>query len=270
MNKLSPRNIVIAAALFGIAAESAWSEEATPSAPAAPAVQTAAPGASDTPGYAPATYPRGYERRWQPPPWPERPPGYYDDFRPYYPPYRQYRSAPAAPTENPLSAELKQTQEQLAAKSTELNTTNEQLAAKSTELNTANEELAEKSTELNTANEQLATMQAEQQATREALQQAQSEIDAASQQLGIAIEDMDIINNVLIELKAQLDVQNTSLQGAVQAGAAENDKVDSAVVSDVEQVQSPATTSAQPGSAGSTQTEVGDNELTKPEAEQEN
>ena len=34
MNKLSPRHIVVAAALFGIAAQSAWSEEATPGEPA--------------------------------------------------------------------------------------------------------------------------------------------------------------------------------------------------------------------------------------------
>ena len=41
MNNLSPRNLLVAAALFAIAAESAWAEEAAPSEPAAAAGQTA-------------------------------------------------------------------------------------------------------------------------------------------------------------------------------------------------------------------------------------
>ena len=228
MNKLSPRHLLVATALFGFAAESAWSEEATSSVPAAPAEQTTAPGAGDVPGYAPTPY-------WQPPPWPAPPPGYYGHFQPYYAPYPQHRSVPAAPTENPLSAELKQTQDQLAANTSELNT----------------------------ANEQLATLQAEQQATRAALQQAQSETALASEQLSVVMEQMDILNNILTELKARLDVQNNSLLGALPATAAEN----SADASDAEQAQSPATTSVQPDHAGSAQTEVRDDELSKPEAE---
>jgi len=195
MNKLSPRNLLVAAALFGIAAESAWSEEATPSVAAAPAEQTASSTTGPAPGYAPTPNRRGYAQSWrQPPHRPGPPPGYYDHFRPYYPPYRQYRSVPAAPTENPLSAKLKQTQEQLAAKTSELNT----------------------------ANEQLATLQAEKEATRVSLQQAQSETALDMEQLSVVMEQMDILNNVLTELKARLDVQNTSLLGALQAAAAEN------------------------------------------------
>ena len=240
MNKLSPRNIFVAAALFSIAAESAWSEEATPSEPAAAAEQTASPETGYVPGYAPTPNRRGYAHGWrQPPRWPASPPRYYDRSRPYYPPYRQYRSVPAAPTENPLSVELKQTQEQLAAKTSELNTASEQLAA----------------------------LQAEQQAIREALQQAQSETALDIEQLSVVTEEMDILYEVLSELKARLDVQNTSLLGALQAGAAENDKVDSAVASDTEQAQSPTTRSVQAENAGSEQAEVRDGELTKPEAE---
>jgi len=239
MNKFSPRNILVAAALIGIAAESAWSEEATPSVPAAPTEQTASPGTGYVPGYPPGPNRGGYAQPWhQPPPWPAPPPGY-GQLRPYYPPYGQYRAVPAAPTENPLSVELKQTQEQLAAKSTELNT----------------------------ANEQLATLQAELQATREALQQAQSETTVASQQLSTAMEQADILKNVLTELNARLEAQNTRLLSVVQAAATDNDNVDSAVASDAEQAQSPTTTSAQPGSAASAETEVRDNELTKPEAQ---
>jgi hypothetical protein len=241
MNKLSPRNLLVAAALFGIAAESAWSEEATPSEPAAAAEQTASPGTADVQGYAPTPNQRGYAQYWQQPPqWhePPPPPGY-GHFRPYYPPYPQYREVPAAPTENTLSAKLKQTGEQLSAKSTELNT----------------------------ANEQMATLQAEQQAIREVVQQAQAETAKASEQLSVVIEEMDILYEVLSGLKARLDLQNTSLLGTLQAGAAENDEVDSAVASDAEQAQPPATPSAQPGNVGSAQTEAGDSELTNPEAE---
>ena len=53
MNKLSSINLLVAAALIGIAAESAWSEESTPGGAAAPAAQTVAPGT----GYAPGWYP---------------------------------------------------------------------------------------------------------------------------------------------------------------------------------------------------------------------
>jgi hypothetical protein len=241
MNILSPRNILVAAVLIGITAESAWSEEATPSEPGAPAEQTASPGTGYVPGrYPPSPNRGGYAQPWQQPSqWTAPPPGY-RQLRPYYPPYGQYRAAPAAPTENPLSVNLKQTQEQLAAKSTELNT----------------------------ANEQLATLQAELQATREVLQQAQSENTVASQQLSTTMEQADTLKNVLTELKARLDAQNTKLLSAVQAAAvADDDNVDNAVASGAEQAQFPTTTSAQPGNAASAQTEVRDNELTKPEAQ---
>jgi hypothetical protein len=245
MNKLSPRNLLVAAALFGVSAESAWSEEAMPSVPAAATEQTASPGTDTVPENTPTPTPNrgGYAQPWQQPPqWhaPPPPPPGYGHFRPYYPPYPQYRSVPAAPTENPLSVKLKQTQEQLGVKNTELNTTNEQMA----------------------------TLQAEQQTTRAALQQAQSETDAASQQLSTVMEQVDILKNVLTELKARLDAQNTKLLSALEAdAAAENDNEDSADASVTEQVQSPTTTSAQPENAGSEQTEVRDNELTEPEAQ---
>ncbi len=148
-------------------------------------------------------------------------------------------SAPAAPAENPLSVKLKQSQEQLAAKTTELNT----------------------------ASEQLATLEAEQQAFREAMQHAQAETAKASEQLSVVIEEMDILYEVLSKLKARLDVQNTSLLGAVQAGAEENAQGDNAVKSNAEPSQSPATPLAQPGNAGSEPTGVRDSELTKPEGE---
>ena len=108
-------------------------------------------------------------------------------------------------------------------------------------------------------------MQAEQQAIREAMQQAQDETAKASEQLSVVIEEMDILHEVLTGLKGRLDVQNTSLLGALQAGATESDEGDSAVAGAVEPPQSPAATSAQPEDAGSEQTGAGDDALTKPE-----
>ena len=80
-----------------------------------------------------------------------------------------------------------------------------------------------------------------------------AEIASASEQLSVVMEQMDILTKVLTELKAKLDVQDTSLLGALQAGE-EDDEV----------VQTPAATSAQPGNAGGKQTETGDKEVTKP------
>ena len=239
MNKLPCRNLFVAAALFGFAAESTWSEEATSGVPAAPAEQTASPGAGSDPGYAQSPYQGGYEPYWQPPPRPAPPPGYYGHYPPYYPTQPQYRTTPAAPAENPHSAELKQAQEQLAAKNSELDA----------------------------ANEQVTTLQSEQQAMREVMLQALAETAKASEQLSVVVEEMDILYEVLSKLKAGLDTQNISLQGAVEAGAEENDKVDSAVAGGAEQAQSPTTLSDQPESGGGEHTGAGDNEPTKPEAE---
>ena len=120
MNKLSPFAALVTAALIGIAAESAWSDEATPNGSAKPAVQTPAPTTGVAPGWYPPPPVQGVYTR----PWPQRlvPPRGYSQLPPPYPPPGQYRAVPAAPAAavNPLSAELKQTQEQLTAKSTEL------------------------------------------------------------------------------------------------------------------------------------------------------
>jgi hypothetical protein len=201
MKKLSSIYLIVAAAVIGSVAGSAWSEETTPDVPAAPAGQTAAPESGYVPGWYPPQPNRGgYAQPWQQPSqWPAPPPGY-SRLRPYYPPYGQYRGVPAAPAENPLSVKLKQTQEQLAAKSTELDT----------------------------ANEQLATMQTELQATRAALQQAQSGTSVASQQLSKAMEQTDTLKNVLVDLKVLLETQDTMLQGAIQSATVENDTPDTA------------------------------------------
>jgi len=237
MIKLPALELLAAASLFTVVAGNAWSEEG------APVEQTAPPAVVSDTGYAPTPYHRGYEPYWQPPPLPAPPRGYYGHYPPYYPPYPQYHSAPAAPVENPLSAELKQTQEQLAAKTAELDT----------------------------ASEQLASLQAEQAAIREVMQQAQAELAKASEQLSVVLEEMDILNEVLAGLKARLDVQDTSLLGALNAGAAAEDgAVDSPSGSEAGKAQSPATTPSQPINTESAETVVPGSDETQPGAEQGN
>jgi len=68
-------------------------------------------------------------------------------------------------------------------------------------------------------------------------------------------------------LKARLDVQNTSLLGALQVGAAEHDNVDSAAASEAEQAQSPATPTVQPETTDGEGAQARDKEPTKPEDE---
>ena len=279
---------LVTATSIGIATGHAWSDETTPGGSAVPAVQTPAPATYPAPNRY-RTLPRrgGYAQRWQQPShWPARPAGY-GQMRPYYPPQRQYRAVPAAPAKNPVSAESKQTQEQLTAKnpaSAESKQTQEQLTAKSTELDRAqvtleqlqlklqhsreaehalNEkvaaitgeqqalqaqvaELQEKLETCNPAQEQqsrlitidqqqnqtltaeherlrsdldsrdkqLATVQADLLAATQALQQAQSGNNLSSEQLGTAIAQADTLKNVLTEIKARLESQQTTLQHA--------------------------------------------------------
>jgi hypothetical protein len=95
------------------------------------------------------------------------------------------------------------------------------------------------------------------------MQQAQSEIANASEQVSVIMEQMDILTNVLAKLKARLDVQDTSLLGALQSGE-EDDTVDSAIAGEAEPAQTPAAKSAQPGNAGGEETKAGDREMIKP------
>ncbi len=207
MNKLSPLNRLAVAALVAVATESAWPEEATPDVSAAPAGQTAAPETGYVPGWYPP-YPNrgGYAQPWQQPSqWPAPPPAY-NQSTPYYPPYGQYQTVPAAPVENPLSAELKQTQEQLAAQAAELDRTKEQLAKLQTELETA------------TA----------------ALQKAQSDTVNAGVQVDTTMTQVDTLKHMLCELAARIEARSTALQNALQATDTEPDDPVSAAADEVD------------------------------------
>ncbi len=119
MKKVSSFAAHVTAALTAIAAESAWSNEITPGGPAG---NTPAYSNGPAPGWYPPPPPhnaRGYAQPWQQQSYWPAPPQGYGQLPPAYPPRGQYRAAPATSV-NPLSAELKHTQEQLTAKNTEL------------------------------------------------------------------------------------------------------------------------------------------------------
>ena len=147
MNKLTTLAALVAVAMIATMSEGAWSAEATTNGTAAPAEQTPAPASPVVPG--------GYAQTWQQPPHWRAPQQFYGHLPPRYPPIGQYQAFPAQPAtapaarENPLSAELKQTQAQLAAKSSELDEANrmlDQLRAKLQESLTAETRLSDKVT----------------------------------------------------------------------------------------------------------------------------
>jgi hypothetical protein len=216
MNKLSFLNLLAAAALIGIATENAGSEEATPGVSAAPAGQTTAP---DT-GYVPGRYPPpanrgGYAQPWQPPSeWPAPPPGY-KQTPPYYPPYGQYQVAPAAPAEPPLSTTLKETQKQLASKTSELDTTRAQLVE----------------------------LQGKLQAATAALHKAQRDTINAGVQVDTTRAQVDTLRKILCELANRLEIRRTALQNAQPAPGAAPDEADNAAAGEID---SEATAQAEP------------------------
>jgi len=297
MKIMSSIAALVTATSIGIATECAWSDQTTPGGSAVPAVQTPALATNRAPGrYPPPPRRGGYAQRWQQPSQWSAPPAGYGQVRPYYQPQRQYRAVPAAPAKNPVSAESKQTQEQLTAKSTELDTAhltleqlqlklqhsreaeralNEKVAAITGEqqalqaqvtellakLDTSNATLEQQSqqltndqqqnrtltaeherlrSDLDSRDKQLATVQADLLAATQTLQQAQSGNTLSSEQLGTAMAQADTLKNVLTELKAGLESQQTTLQHAGRQTAPQA----------VQQAQSETTTSGQqPGAA---------------------
>lgn len=268
MNKLPSFATLVTAALIGIAAESAWSDEATPNGSAVPAMQTPAPETGYVPGwYPPPPNTGGYAQpRQQPSQWPVSPPGY-GQLPPYYPPHGQYRAVPAAPAVNPLSAELKQTQEQLRAKSAELDTaiaTLEQHRQQITDDQQQNQMLAAERDrlrdDLDSRDKQLATLQADLQAAMEVIQQAQSENALSSQQLGTAMAQADTLKNELTELNSWLESQKTTLQNAELQTTPQA----------LQQAQSETTAPSQLLSTAEAQAEAFNNELIELKAQLEN
>jgi hypothetical protein len=207
MNRLSPIIVLVAAALIAVAAKSAWAEEATPGVSPAPVRQATAPGTGHVTGWYPP-YPNrsGYAQPWQQPSQrPASPPGY-NQSPPYYPPYGQYQAVPAAPAENPLSTELKQTQEQLAIQTAELDT----------------------------AKEQLTKLQAEIQTATAALQKAQTDTVNAGVQVDTTMIQVDTLKHMLCELAARIETRKTALQNALQTTPEEPDDSGSTTADEVD------------------------------------
>lgn len=130
MNKLTTYTALVAAALTACLSQNAWSDETPASESAAVAEQTPAPESAVAPVQYPPALPGGYAQTWQQPPHWRAPQQVYGHFPPPYPQLGQYPAYPAAPAtarENPLSAELKQTQDRLNAKSTELDAAHSRL-----------------------------------------------------------------------------------------------------------------------------------------------
>lgn len=130
MSKSTTYTALLAAALIGSLPQTAWSDEPTSNGSAVPAEPTPAHESGVAPRLYPPSIPGGYARTWQQPPHWRAPQPAYGYFPPHYPQAGQYPAYPAAPAtsrESPLSAELKQAQEQLSAKSNELDEVRGQL-----------------------------------------------------------------------------------------------------------------------------------------------
>ena len=264
MNKSPSFTALVTAALIGIAADSAWSDEAAPNVSAAPAVQTPAPATGPVPGWYPPPPNRGrYAQPWQQPSQWSAPQRGYRQFPPYYPPRGQYRAAPAAPAAapNPLSAELKQTQEQLTAKSTELDETHatlEQLQGKLQHSLEAEHALREKMADITREQQDLQArvteLTAELNTTTATLEQHRQQITNDQQENLTLTSERDRLRSDLAISDEQLSTLQTELQAATQV---------------LQQTQSDTTTSSQQLSEARAQAETLTAELTELKAQLE-
>ncbi|MGB5443707.1 MAG: hypothetical protein WBN57_13965 [Gammaproteobacteria bacterium] len=218
--------------------KSVWPDETTAKESSTPAVQTPAPARSVVPG--------GYAQpRQQPPRWPVPQQGY-GYLPPRYPAGGQYRAFPAMPATvpaarvNPLSAELKKTQEQLAAKSSELDVAHsmlEQLRDKLQENFAAEKELSEKIalatseqqalkarvTELSTTLEQQYQLIENQQAYNEKLtaerEQLQGELARRGEQLAALQSELQATTQALAQARSRSVASVEALSAArIQIG----------------------------------------------------
>ena len=264
MNILSSFAALVTATLIGITAESAWSDEATPSEPAKPAVQTPAPANGVAPGwYPPPPVRGGYTRPWpQPSQWPVPPQGY-GQLPPHYPPPGQYRAVPAAPaaTVNPLSAELKQAQEQLTAKNTELDVAHtmlEQLRGTLQHSIEAERMLRKKVADITSAQQALQARVTELTAALNTstaiLEQHQQQITNDQEQTQTLTAERDRLHDDLASRDEELATVQAELQAATQA---------------LQQAQAEASTSSQQLSEARSQAETFNNELTDLQAQLE-
>ncbi len=204
-----------------------------------PREQTPVPASAAAPAGTAPPVQGGYAQPWQQPPQWRVPQQGYGYFPPRFAPGGQYPGFPAATAtarENPLSAELKQAQEQLTAKSSELDKAHsmlEELRGKLQDNLAAEAKLSDKiaystreqqalrvrvtelTTALNTAN-----------ATLEQQHQLINNHQAQNRQL---TEERDQLHSALAGRDEQLAALQSELQAAMQALAQTMERADAAV-----------------------------------------
>ena len=214
---------LVTATSIGILTGHAWSDETTTGKSAVPAVQATA-----MDRYRRLPRRGGYAQRWQQPSqWPAHPAGF-GQRRPYYPPQTQYRAVPAAPANNPVSTESKQTQEKLTANnpvSAESKQTQEQLTEKNTELDRVQVTLEQLQIKLqhnreaeHALNEKVAAITGERQALQTQLAELQGKLEtcnaAQQQQSQLIINDKQQNQSLTAEherLRSDLDSRDKQL-----------------------------------------------------------
>lgn len=249
MNNVSSFAALVTTMLIGIAAGSAWSHEVSPG---AATIQTPARSTDSAPDWYPPPPPPnmgGYARPWQQPSrWPVSPQGYGQWPRPY-PSYEQYQMPAPTPTTavNPLSAELKYTQEQLSAKNMELD-----------ELHTTLEQLRvilqHRLIAEITLNEELEDITRKQQTLQLRVTELTTQPDSTTdqQQIHTLTAERDRLHDDLASRDEQLATLQTELQAATQAS---------------QQAQTETTTSNQQLSDARAQSEALKDELIKLQAQ---
>jgi len=227
MNKLSSFTTLVTASLLSIAAESVWSDETTPNGSAAPAAAPM-PATGPAPGWYPPPPNQGYAQPWQQPPhWAMPPPGY-GQLPPRYPVRGQSQAVPAAPAvavaDNPLGAELKQTQEQLTASRTELEQARamlEELQGKLQHSLEAEQVLSENvatiTSEQQSLQARVTELNAELNTTAATLEQKHQQITNDEQQTRTLTTERDRLREELASRDEQLATVNTELQTATEA-----------------------------------------------------
>jgi OOP family OmpA-OmpF porin len=275
MNKLSSIAALVSAALIAITTGTAWSDEATPIGSAAPAVQTPAPSRAVAPGRYPPPVRGGYAQPWQHPSHWSVPRRDYGQWSPHNTPRAQPRTAPAAPAtapakapapataktpapaakEIPPSAELKQAQEQLAAKSTELDMAHAQLEQLRGTLQyslAAEQALSEKLAQITGEHQDLQVQVTELTAalntTTATLERHRQHITLAQEQNWTLSAERDRLHDELASRDVQLATMQDDLQAATQA---------------LEQTQSETSASWQQLSEARAQAEMSNNELSE-------
>ncbi len=259
MQKLSTIAALVSATLMGAAPEILWSHDVTSNGAAAPAERMPAHRIAPAQGWYPPP-PRPDAGRYSQP-WPQQqywpaPQRGYGQMPPPYPPRGQYRAAPAtqATAVNPLSAELKRTQEQLSAKSTELGKAHASLEQLRVILQhrleaeiTLNEKLAAITGEQQAAQQRLEELTAELNATTALLQQNRDQIAAGQRRTLELTTERDRLRDDLSSRDKQLATLQEELRVSEQA---------------LKQTESETTISSQKLSEATTRAETLKSELT--------